>query len=510
MTVKSQESHLIGPSDIAELAGVSPSAVSNWRKRHRDFPIPRVELPSGALFDSGEVESWLIEHEKIEPQQMLWNIDEVGEWIRRAVKGPAELDALRQSLAFVRAAQETDADLSLSDWRSYLASHLNVAGEQQASNQLPIWMQETTSSLALLDTNDGEISPATLENLTRMVATILESDRRLDAVLDDAIDSYGWSDRFSGEYTTPEDIATLMVSLVQPIGHTVFDPAVGTGRLLMSAVLRDNEPHRAIGWDKSVRALAFAKTRAYLVGLDGEWSEQDSLTSVEEELPKADTVVLDPPFGLTKWGTADVYRSSRWQFGATTSSADLAWVQLAVSALTENGRAVVALPLGACSRQSDSVVRSRLVEAGVVESVIQLPPRLRRDTSIPIALWVLVSVEQPSKSILMVDAATLGSLGRSVTSLDPDDISRIARILQEWRTSKTVSEDAKDLAVAVTADEVSAGGSNLLPARYVRIADLVPLEALQAKSLTLKSELRKTTSEFFEALTTLNEILENS
>ena len=31
---------LVAPSDIAEMAGVSRAAVSNWRKRNDDFPDP--------------------------------------------------------------------------------------------------------------------------------------------------------------------------------------------------------------------------------------------------------------------------------------------------------------------------------------------------------------------------------------------------------------------------------------------------------------------------------------
>ena len=40
-------------SDIADLAGVGVSAVSNWRKRYSDFPVGRDD------FDSGEVAGWL-------------------------------------------------------------------------------------------------------------------------------------------------------------------------------------------------------------------------------------------------------------------------------------------------------------------------------------------------------------------------------------------------------------------------------------------------------------------
>ena len=53
------EEDLVSLFEIAELAGVSPSAVSNWRKRHADFPEPVAELRSGPVFRLPQVRSWL-------------------------------------------------------------------------------------------------------------------------------------------------------------------------------------------------------------------------------------------------------------------------------------------------------------------------------------------------------------------------------------------------------------------------------------------------------------------
>ena len=50
---------LIGLYEIAELAGVSPSAVANWRKRFGDFPHPLAELKSGPVFSESNVQLWL-------------------------------------------------------------------------------------------------------------------------------------------------------------------------------------------------------------------------------------------------------------------------------------------------------------------------------------------------------------------------------------------------------------------------------------------------------------------
>lgn len=50
---------LVAPSDIAEMAGVSRAAVSNWRKRNDDFPDPVGGTPAKPLFARAEVVAWL-------------------------------------------------------------------------------------------------------------------------------------------------------------------------------------------------------------------------------------------------------------------------------------------------------------------------------------------------------------------------------------------------------------------------------------------------------------------
>src|SRR5689334_5972531 len=73
-----QEPALVGIPQIAEIANVGRSAVGNWRKHHPDFPAPKVQAPSGALFDLREVEDWLIEQGKISERApasaRLWGI----------------------------------------------------------------------------------------------------------------------------------------------------------------------------------------------------------------------------------------------------------------------------------------------------------------------------------------------------------------------------------------------------------------------------------------------------
>ena len=55
---------LIGLNEIAILANVKTSAVSNWRNRFKDFPLPLKELKSGPVFNKNEVLAWLKNKEK--------------------------------------------------------------------------------------------------------------------------------------------------------------------------------------------------------------------------------------------------------------------------------------------------------------------------------------------------------------------------------------------------------------------------------------------------------------
>src|SRR5262249_55070819 len=50
---------LVGVAEIAEMAGVSRSAVANWRARFSDFPRPVAELQSGPVFLRLKVRKWL-------------------------------------------------------------------------------------------------------------------------------------------------------------------------------------------------------------------------------------------------------------------------------------------------------------------------------------------------------------------------------------------------------------------------------------------------------------------
>jgi predicted DNA-binding transcriptional regulator AlpA len=59
MTSPVVNGEVVTATEIAELAGVGISAVSNWRKRYGEFPEPVMDRPGATLFNRAEVTRWL-------------------------------------------------------------------------------------------------------------------------------------------------------------------------------------------------------------------------------------------------------------------------------------------------------------------------------------------------------------------------------------------------------------------------------------------------------------------
>lgn len=58
----SRKPELWGVREVANYAGVTPQAVSNWRKRYRDFPEPLAELHLGPVWCALDARAWVRRH----------------------------------------------------------------------------------------------------------------------------------------------------------------------------------------------------------------------------------------------------------------------------------------------------------------------------------------------------------------------------------------------------------------------------------------------------------------
>jgi type I restriction enzyme M protein len=118
----------------------------------------------------------------------------------------------------------------------------------------------------------------------------------------------------AGEFYTPRSIVRLMVNMLDPQPReTVYDPACGTGGMLLETVLHVKEqggdPRLLTlkGQEKNLTTEAIARMNLYLHGMeDFEIRRGDTLRDPKfltlDHLEQFDCVIANPPFSLKEWG----------------------------------------------------------------------------------------------------------------------------------------------------------------------------------------------------------------
>ncbi len=452
---------------IAEIANVGRSAVGNWRKRHVDFPV---QDPSGR-FDLIEVEKWLIENGKIDsripPEVAFWSL--VDSLPRLGLRADATIRLLVSLLVFLEACEQSldsshqrVSDVTVREQDQW--GHLKRVPLKKLYQELFRAAKHIEEANPKLDglLVDGLVEAAALpgklfvELVENLEASTNEANPRL-ALFNIAISWARKLDRFRGMWSTPPHIAELMINLAGNNGETVCDLACGEGGLLSSAAL-SLQSHGApsvklFGYDIAESALRIARSRFFLQSAVASFHLTDSLRVPHEKLPQADIVLCDTPLGMNNWGDAAIYLDERWRFGVPPrNKADLAWMQLAIQCLSDSGRAVVSTSPSSVFSSSgrEQAIRKAMLEQGAIKAVIQLPGRMRAETSIPIFLWVLQPPRPDADSVLLVDASNMGTTSRSQHSFNLEDISRIACTLQTFELGKV--EDTEIAQIVSIAD----------------------------------------------------------
>ena len=399
---------LVGPSDIAEIAGVSRSAVSNWRKRAGDFPSPVGGSSAKPLFSREEVTRWLVSHGHA-PKA---DYGETGVW--------AAMNALRDELSADDAAQVI---LSLTCARKLtdqtLAGDLVGMRWADSASVLPGDLRQQFLELfILLDPAENLLSSEVLTSqslnpqaLARVVDMIAKADpSHLDAIADFVLErlakaqgKMGADHGFVGSRTS-----ALLAGLAAARPTAVlYDPACGIAAALLAAVEDGARPARIVGHDVNGGALRIARQRAFLHEVHVDLVQTDVLREdIDPEL-RADVVIAEPPLGL-RLDSPRLLTDHRFQFGAPPRmSADMAWLQHVIAHLTETGRGYVLTSMGPLFREEERGVRTELVRSGCVEAIVGLPGKMLPHTALPLALWVLrrpTPVDAASQ-ILLIDAA---------------------------------------------------------------------------------------------------------
>lgn len=475
-----QPSAQVTAAEISRIAGVTRATVSNWRRRHDDFPGPSGGTESSPLYDLVEVRAWLRSRGHVTTADPA---EELRTTLRLHQQGGGLTGSL---LPLVLAAaqctpEERTALAGLSDPSLIVRAEgasADVADLVPGAAAVRFAGEDIDALRALLRCVDGDA--------TGEAALAVLAERELE-------DSSA-----GGTYRTPAPLADLMARLVSGPCERVLDPACGSGSLLAAAARRgagalygqDTVPVQA---QRSAVSLLLAAPDADVTVRVGDSLRSDAFADLT-----VDAVLCNPPYGDRDWGHDELAYDARWAYGVPPrAESELAWVQHALAHLVPGGHAVMLLPPATASRASGRRVRMDLVRSGAVRAVIALPPGAATPFHVGLQIWVLQRPEPAGperKSVLFVDMAEAGGSGdrSSAASVATATGTRGPRSTLDWPVLAEAAlgqwsafteapdtfTDEPGTARAVPVVDLLDDVVDLTPARHVRASrtDIAPVD----------------------------------
>ncbi|MCY3551775.1 MAG: class I SAM-dependent DNA methyltransferase [Candidatus Poribacteria bacterium] len=297
----------------------------------------------------------------------------------------------------------------------------------------------------------------------------------------------------AGEFYTPKEVGELMARLLNPEPYTtIYDPACGSGGLLIKGRLQFEEMHpdeksqapQIYGQELTPTTYAMAKMNAFLhdfIGAAiqiGDTFRNPRFTDDDATLQRFNYVVANPMWNQKEYDDA-FYENDNWnRFSdgiAPSSSADWGWVQHILASLKETGRAAIVLDTGAVSRGSGSQntdrerdIRKKFVKKDLIEGVILLPENLFYNTSAP-GIILLLNRSKPKErkdQILLINLSQHFEKGKPKNILTDEGIDAAREVYQAW-------ESREKLSSVIKLEDAQKTDYNLSPSQFVDIGDKV-------------------------------------
>jgi type I restriction enzyme M protein len=317
----------------------------------------------------------------------------------------------------------------------------------------------------------------------------------------------------AGEFYTPRSVVHLLGLILDPHeGESVYDPACGTGGMLLECVnhlQESKEDYRTLtlyGQEKNLTSSSIARMNMFLHGIeDFNIVRGDTLRNpaffAADGLKTFDCVIANPPFSLDDWG------SENWindPYGRNIAgvppkgNGDMAWVQHMIKSMNSTGRMTVVLPHGALFRKgSEGRIREDLLKQELLEAVIGLGANIFYGTQIAACVMIFKQNKSSEKKgkVLFIDGSDQVRVGRAQNFLEAEHVKQ----LFDWYTN---FKEVENFAKVVTLKDIAENEFNLNIPLYVEkvIEDNLPSVDVALKDLKFAWEESLETEEKFKKI----------
>ncbi|MBQ3395548.1 MAG: N-6 DNA methylase, partial [Synergistaceae bacterium] len=291
-----------------------------------------------------------------------------------------------------------------------------------------------------------------------------------------------------GQFYTPAEVSRIIARLIG-IGNvtekvTVYDPAAGSGSLLIRAA--DEAPVNSSGFslasiygqeiDISTAGLAKMNFILHQRGT-GQIQKGNTLSDpkyLDEfgQLERFDFIVMNPPFSQKSWSDgvnieSDIYNRFEGFGIPPMKNGDYAWLLHVIKSLAQNGKAGIVLPHGVLFRgNAEEIIRIQLIKTKYIRGIVSLPPNLFYGVGIPACLMFIDKENAPAREgIFFIDASNGFKKDGNKNRLREQDIERIVRVYNAQQEIEGYSR------LVPYSEILESNGGNLNVPRYIQKPD---------------------------------------
>ncbi len=231
------------------------------------------------------------------------------------------------------------------------------------------------------------------------------------------------SGKSKGQFYTPAEVSRILAKVIdiskcKDKDATIYDPACGSGSLLVRAANEAPFSLAIYGQEKDISTAGLAKMNLVLHNkASGEIHSDNTFSDPwykddndETKLRKFDYIVANPPFSMKNWmdGLKPYGRFDDFNEMPPEKNGDYAWLLHIIKSMkNQTGKAAVILPHGVLFRgNAEETIRKNIIDRHLIKGIIGLPANLFYGTGIPACIIVLDKENTANRSgVFMIDAS---------------------------------------------------------------------------------------------------------